>query len=133
MKHPQKLVLLAAAMVIPAAISSTAAVAQPDDYRWQGDRDSNWDPARHYDEHGRRYIDERERVYRGSDGRYYCKRPDGSTGLVLGAVGGAVIGNALGGGLLGTVLGGVGGGLVGKHINKEHDEEQNARHGYVCD
>jgi hypothetical protein len=131
MKYPQTL-LLAAALALPAAIP-TQAIAQPDDNRWQGDHDSNWDPSRHYEEHDRRWIDHNERVYRGSDGRYYCKRSDGTTGLVLGAVGGGIIGNVLGGGLLGTVLGAGGGALLGKHLDKQHDSEQNARNGYVCD
>ncbi len=29
-----------------------------------------------------------DQVYRGSDGRYYCKRNDGTTGLIIGGAGG---------------------------------------------
>ena len=36
-----------------------------------------------------RRLGPNDEVYRGSDGRYYCKRSDGTTGLVIGAVGGA--------------------------------------------
>jgi hypothetical protein len=132
MKYPHKFMLLAA-LAIPAATIPSQAIAAPNDYRWQGDRDSNWDPARHHDRHDRRYLTKKDRVCRGSDGRYYCKRSDGTTGLVLGAVGGGVIGNAVGGGLLGTILGAGGGALLGKHLDKKHDAEQNAKNGYVCD
>jgi len=133
MKSLRKPLLMAAALTLPIAALPSQAMAEPGDYRWQGDRDTSWDPAHHYDENGRRYIDRDERVYRGSDGRYYCKRSDGTTGLVLGAVGGGLIGSAIGGSLLGTILGAGGGALLGKHLDKQHDAEQQARKGYVCD
>lgn len=101
--------------------------------RWDGDRDGGWDPAQHYHGHDRRDLAENDRVYRGSDGRYYCKRSNGTTGLVLGAVGGGVIGNVLGGGALGTLLGAGGGALLGKSLDQHHDNDQNRRNGYVCD
>jgi hypothetical protein len=56
------------------------------------------------------YNDE---VYRGSDGRYYCKRRDGTVGLVVGAGVGALIGSAVSHGTLGTILGAAAGGAVG--------------------
>ncbi|WP_425454967.1 glycine zipper 2TM domain-containing protein [Hephaestia caeni] len=62
-----------------------------------------------------------DRVYRGSDGRYYCKRDDGTTGLIVGALGGGVLGNVIapgGSGLLGTLLGAGAGALVGQAIDK---------------
>ena len=34
-------------------------------------------------------------VYRGSDGRYYCRRRDGTIGLVAGAAVGGVLGNLI--------------------------------------
>jgi len=27
-----------------------------------------------------------DRIYRGEDGRYYCRRPDGTTGLIIGTI-----------------------------------------------
>lgn len=123
-------IALAAIIVVPAAMPS-AAMAQSRDYRWNGDRNSDWDPARHYDERHDYYSDN-ARVYRGSDGRYYCKKSDGTTGLLLGAVGGGLIGNALGGGALGTILGAGGGALLGKSLDKKHDTAQNRRNGYYC-
>ena len=59
-----------------------------------------------------------DRVYRGRDGRSYCQRKDGTTGLVVGGVGGAVLGNLVGGGLLGTLAGGAGGALLGREIDR---------------
>ena len=78
-------------------------------------------PARDYrEERGDgRSLSRDDRVYRGDDGRYYCKRSDGTTGLVVGAVAGAALGAILGGGgLLGTLLGAGGGGLLGHSVDK---------------
>jgi len=122
---------LAAALM--AAMASTAlpqaAAAQPhrddhrrhDDYRWQGDsRDRNWDPSDHYRDgkYRERRLTRNDRVYRGHDGRYYCKRSDGTTGLVIGALAGGALGNAVGGSTLSTLLGAAGGGVVGREIDR---------------
>lgn len=127
------LILTLALAAAPVAVA-TEAGAQSYDDRWYGDReDQRWDPSQHY--HGYpedREVTREERVYRGSDGRYYCKRSNGTTGLVLGAVGGGLIGNALGGSTLGTLLGAGGGALVGKSLDEHHDADQNRRNGYVC-
>jgi hypothetical protein len=129
MKKQIAAALMAAVVVTPVALP-TVAVAQ----RWNGDRDdSNWDPSNGYRDrnYGRR-LSENDRVYRGSDGRTYCKRSNGTTGLVLGAVGGGLLGSALGGGTLGTILGAGGGGLLGKNLDQKHDDSQNRRNGYYC-
>lgn len=71
-----------------------------------------------------------DRTYRGDDGRYYpCKRSNGTTGTVAGAVGGGVLGHVLGGGTLGTLAGAGGGALLGRHLDKKHDQAQNRRNG----
>jgi hypothetical protein len=110
-------VLLAAMIALPS--SFTPVLARPD-YRWNGDRNRGWDPARHY--HAGRYKERRmgrgDRIYRGGDGRYYCRRNDGTTGLVIGAVAGGLLGNALGGNTLGTLLGAGGGALLGQSIDR---------------
>jgi Ni/Co efflux regulator RcnB len=90
------------------------------DRGWQGDR-SGWNPqgSYHYDKHYKeRRLGRNDHVYRGGDGRYYCKRNDGTTGLVIGALGGGVAGNLLGGGTLGTLLGAGGGALLGRSIDR---------------
>jgi hypothetical protein len=127
--------LIALSIAVPAPM--TAAWAQPGpgrdhrwdrdrgpdrDYRWQGDRNSNWDPSRHYrarsDRRYERRLGRHDRIYRGGDGRYYCRRNDGTTGLVIGALAGGLLGNAIGGDALGTLLGAGGGALLGQQIDK---------------
>ncbi|HEX7782902.1 MAG TPA: glycine zipper 2TM domain-containing protein [Sphingobium sp.] len=109
------------ALCAPVAMPSAALAQDHGDRRWDGDRDSDWDPANHYED-GRRYRERRmrddDRVYRGSDGRYYCKRNDGTTGLVIGGVAGGVLGNVIGGGTLGTLLGAGGGALLGRSVDR---------------
>lgn len=72
-------------------------------------------PAPGYD----RPLTRRDTVYRGQDGRYYCRRSDGTTGTVVGAVAGGALGAILGGGgALGTLLGAGGGALLGRSIDR---------------
>lgn len=81
----------------------------------------DYDPSRDYraERARERALTRDDRVYRGRDGRYYCKRSDGTTGLVVGAVAGGVLGNILGGGgALGTLLGAGGGAVLGQSIDK---------------
>ncbi len=66
------------------------------------------------------------RVYT-RNGKTYCRRSDGTTGLIAGGVGGAVVGNALGGGLLGTVAGGVGGAFAGRAIDRSITAKKRCR------
>jgi len=61
------------------------------------------------------------RTWRGNDGRYYCERSDGTTGLLIGGAAGAVIGNEVarrGDKTVGAILGGLGGALLGRSIDK---------------
>ena len=53
-------------------------------------------------------ITRNDRMWRGNDGRYYCKRDNGTTGLVIGAGVGALAGHHPGRGdrTLGAILGG---------------------------
>lgn len=63
----------------------------------------------------------RYREWRGRDGRRYCRKSDGTTGLVVGAVGGALVGRTIdtrGDRTAGTVLGAVAGGLAGREIDR---------------
>ncbi|MCL6739820.1 glycine zipper 2TM domain-containing protein [Sphingomonas sp. RB56-2] len=66
------------------------------------------------------------KVWRDSDGRLRCKRPNGTTGLIVGAAGGALIGRAVdthGERATGTIIGAAAGALVGRSIE---------RSGYRC-
>jgi len=116
--------LLAAALVMPAAIP-TAADAQRHhgrshhDYNWNGNA-RGWNPAQHYHagNYRARRLTRNDRIYRGNDGRYYCRRSDGTTGLVVGAIAGGLLGNAVGGDTLSALIGGAGGALLGRSIDR---------------
>ncbi len=119
----KKSIIAAALMAVvatPVALP-TAATAQHRDYGWHGDNDrSDWNPRDSYQpRRGQdRALGRNDRIYRGRDGRAYCRRNDGTTGLVIGAVGGGVLGNVLGGGTLGTLLGAGGGALLGRSVDR---------------
>ena len=81
--------------------------------------------ADQYYREGPRYHPRRlhrgDRIYRGRDGRYYCKRSDGTTGLIVGGIAGGVLGNLIAPGgskTLGTLLGAAGGAVAGNAIDK---------------
>jgi hypothetical protein len=60
------------------------------------------------------------RVWRGNDGRTYCRKKDGTTGLIIGGAAGALIGREVDGGrnrTLGTILGAAAGALIGKELD----------------
>ena len=64
----------------------------------------------------------RYKEWRGRDGRTYCRKSDGTTGLIIGAAGGALLGRAIdtrGERPTGTILGAVGGGLLGKEVDSK--------------
>jgi hypothetical protein len=78
-----------------------------------------------YDDRGRYVtpmaIDRNDQIWRGSDGRLYCRRDNGTTGLIIGAAAGALLGRALDGGqhrTVGTLLGGAAGALLGREIDR---------------
>lgn len=85
---------------------------------------TDYDASRYYRDDPRyqeRRLTYDDEVYRGSDGRYYCKRGDGTTGLVIGAIGGGVLGNIIDGGrnrVGGTLLGGALGAILGSTIDR---------------
>ena len=99
--------------------------------RWSrrdNDYTTDYDAARYYRD-DRRYQERRlgpdDEVYRGSDGRYYCKRNDGTTGLIVGGIGGAVLGNVIDGGrnrAAGTLIGGALGALLGKSVDQNNSD-----------
>lgn len=92
------------ALAATASVAAATAAPLPADAR-----------TRHY--HHRTYTT--SRVYRGRNGRYYCRRGDGTVGTIVGAGAGALVGSAIThDGLAGPVLGAVGGGLLGRHIGR---------------
>ena len=88
---------------------------------------TTYDAAPYYRDDPRyteRRLTAQDEVYRGSDGRYYCKRNDGTTGLIIGGVGGGVLGNLVDGGhnrAAGTLIGGALGALAGRAIDQNSD------------
>lgn len=131
------LALSAPAAAAPAAHSSNAvsssltqSFAAPSVFGQQSaqfDRDRR---DRRYRNRGRGYdrndrydqpVRQNTRVWRGDDGRAYCKKDDGTTGLLIGAGVGALIGNEVAGRgdrTLGTILGAAGGALLGREIDR---------------
>ena len=81
--------------------------------------------ADRYYRSGNQYADRRishnDRLYRGQDGRYYCRRDDGTTGLIVGAGVGALLGNQInlgGSQTVRTIIGGAAGALIGREIDR---------------
>ena len=65
---------------------------------------------------------QQQQSWRGQDGRLYCKRPNGTTGLVIGGAAGILTGRAIdtrGDRATGTVLGGAIGALLGRHVQRK--------------
>ncbi len=100
-----------------------AKAAQPD--TWERHGNNGRHRGRDYDaRYGNRYaygepVYRNTRTWRGNDGRYYCQKKDGTTGLIIGAAAGALLGRQVDGGYdhtLGTILGGAAGALLGKEI-----------------
>lgn len=61
------------------------------------------------------------KIWQDSKGRYRCKRPNGTTGMIIGAAGGALIGRAIdthGERATGTIVGAAAGALVGRKIDR---------------
>lgn len=95
---------------------------------WRTGRDDSrsgyWDAARAYRNDSDRYRPRRlgrnDRIYRGSDNRYYCQRDDGTTGLIIGGMAGGVLGHVIAPGgsrTLGAILGAGAGALIGRAID----------------
>lgn len=88
-------------------------------------RYDDWDDDDRYYGRGDRYYGEPvyrdTRIWRGRDGRYYCRKENGTTGLLIGAGVGGLVGNEVAGRgdkALGTLLGAVGGALLGREIDR---------------
>jgi hypothetical protein len=82
--------------------------------------DNYYRDGRYYQQ---RRLSANDRIYRGQDNRYYCRRSDGTTGLIIGGLGGGALGNAIAPGgskVLGTLLGGGLGALLGNSIDRNN-------------
>lgn len=94
-------------------------------YRYYPDRPpvaTAWYPDRDYRggaNYRPRTVGWNEPVWRGSDNRYYCRRSDGTAGLIIGGLGGGVLGAAIAPGssqTLGALIGGGLGAVLGKNL-----------------
>lgn len=113
--------LLTAAPVTAAAWAPSHSAA----YASQSD---SWQQYRRYNNdyrYGQRTYQEpvyaNTRVWRGNDGRYYCKKKNGTTGLIIGGAAGALIGREIAGrgnNTMGMILGGAAGALLGRHVDR---------------
>ena len=108
--------------ITAAAVALPIAPAMADPHRHGSQRHYS---GRVYDSQGGYFqphrLERNDHVWRGRDGRYYCRRDNGTTGLVIGAAVGALAGHEIAGRgdkTLGTVLGAVGGGLLGREIDR---------------
>jgi hypothetical protein len=118
--------LAAATLVVPAG----AVLADPPGHAKAYGHDKHKDKHRskhrsRYDDRGRYYeprrLSREDRIWRGNDGRYHCKRANGTTGLIIGGAVGALVGRELDGGrdrTVGTILGAAGGALLGREIDR---------------
>lgn len=116
--------ILAAATLAALAIPVAPVAADPPPWApAHGYRDKRDNKV--YDSRGRyvepRSLSRRDRVWRGRDGRYHCRRDNGTTGLVIGAAVGGLAGHTIAGRgdkTLGAIVGAVGGGLLGRSIDR---------------
>jgi outer membrane lipoprotein SlyB len=106
------LAVSAAAMAVPATFAlSTPADAQ----------------RRHHHQRYSHYYDRQGHysgpTWRGRDGRYHCRRSNGTTGLLIGGAAGALIGRSVDGGrdrTAGTVIGAAAGALLGREVDRNN-------------
>lgn len=66
-------------------------------------------------------VDNGVQYWEGQDGRYYCKRSNGTVGLLVGGAAGALIGRAIdtrGSRATGTIVGAAAGALLGREVQK---------------
>lgn len=92
---------------------------------WQHGSHRHW-RGDHRHGSSRTYYDEpvyrNTRTWRGQDGRTYCRKKDGTTGLIIGGAVGALLGREIDGGrnrATGTILGLAGGALLGRSIARD--------------
>ena len=110
----------AAAFLSPAPANPIALPVATSAYAQDVARFDRRDERRAYRE-GRRDGRYEGRYWRGNDGRYRCRRSDGTTGLLVGAGVGALLGNEIAGRgdkTLGAIVGGLGGAAAGRAIDR---------------
>ncbi|MFC3213650.1 MULTISPECIES: glycine zipper 2TM domain-containing protein [Novosphingobium] len=126
--------IAAAAASLVTALPATAAVSShpvgftaPGEQTYEQGRDryrySREDYRRGYGYRDNRYRGDnyRNSSWRGNDGRYYCRRSNGTTGLLIGGAAGALLGREVDGGrdrTAGTLIGAAAGALLGREVDR---------------
>lgn len=129
-----RIAMLAAATAAAALTAGCATYGDRPGNEWRSYRNYDYnrpDPryngyyADHYYREDARYRERRlsrdERIYRGQDGRYYCRRSDGTTGLIVGGLAGGVLGNVIAPGgseTIGTIIGAAAGAIIGQEVDR---------------
>jgi len=125
---------LAASGMAAAALPAAAADfgqhgyrAAPSEDGWNKHRRDRWDRRggddRYYSRSAYGYAEpvyRNTQVWRGQDGRTYCRKKNGTTGLIIGGAAGALLGREVddrGSRTLGTILGAAAGALIGKELD----------------
>ena len=131
------LALAASGMAVSAAPAMAADFhapgyhAAPSEDGWNRDRRDRYrDRYDRYERRDRGYYNQgsnygepvyrNTRVWRGNDGRTYCRKSNGTTGLIIGGAAGALLGREVDGGrdrTLGTILGAAAGALIGREVD----------------
>lgn len=110
------------------AIERAARRAYEEGYRdamrqqgWQA-RTAGWGSDARFDPWaGARPLGRNDVVWRGRDGQLYCRRGDGTQGLVIGAIAGGTLGTIIAGDgqrRLGSIVGGSLGAIIGREIDR---------------
>lgn len=112
------LAIAAAGLALPVA---TPALADPP--HWAPAHGKRAKAYNRYNQYQPRHYtsDNGIRYWQGDDGRYYCRRSNGTTGLIVGGAAGALAGRAIdtrGERVTGTILGAAAGALLGREVQK---------------
>jgi hypothetical protein len=101
-------------LIVGVALATMVSALTPALAGKPGDRE---DYDRYYDQSG----NYNGPSWRGNDGRMYCRKRDGTTGLIVGAAAGALVGRSIdthGERATGTIVGAVAGALAGRAIER---------------
>ena len=115
------------ALTAPAEAGMTAPASAPAKAPGYHQFEQSSDFYRNRKDHRRAYardqrVNRNTRIWRGSDGRYRCKKDNGTTGLLIGGAVGGLAGHEIAGNgdkLLGTVIGAGAGALLGREIDRD--------------
>lgn len=117
------LAMAAATLVVPAGAVLADPPAHAKAWGYKDKKGRAYDRGYREGRRDAQRLGSNTRVWRGDDGRYYCKRDDGTTGLIIGAAVGGLAGNEIAGRgdkTLGAILGAAGGALLGREIDRSN-------------